>query len=130
MKPENVKTSLVVSNPIGKNMPINLICKECPFTIRGILFPIDFYVLSNCDFDLILGFDWLSKHQAWIDCYNRRLYLRGLGKESMLLIDKKLTTIFAAMTLQDDYDFGLPTIPVVSEFVDVFPEELPGLLPT
>ncbi|KAK9045727.1 hypothetical protein V6N11_051635 [Hibiscus sabdariffa] len=82
--------------PIGKNMPINLICK----------------------------------HQAWIDCYNRRLYLRGLGKESILLIDKKLTTIFAAMTLQDDYDFGLPTIPVVSGFVDVFPEELPGLPPT
>ncbi|KAK8616658.1 hypothetical protein V6N13_116628 [Hibiscus sabdariffa] len=34
------------------------------------------------------------------------------------------------MTLQDDYDFGLPSIPVVSEFVDVFPEELPGLTPT
>ncbi|KAL4369710.1 hypothetical protein GQ457_05G021670 [Hibiscus cannabinus] len=30
------------------------------------------------------------------------------------------------MNLQDDYDFGLPTIPVVSEFVNVFPMELPG----
>ncbi|KAK8694914.1 hypothetical protein V6N13_072458 [Hibiscus sabdariffa] len=129
MKPENVRTRLVVSNPIGKEMPINLICKECPVTIRGIPFPIDLYVLPNCEFDLILGMDWLSKHQAWIDCYNRRLYLRGLGKESILLIDKKLTTTFAAMSLQDDYEFGLPSIPVVSEFVDVFPEELPGLPP-
>ncbi|KAL4351797.1 hypothetical protein GQ457_06G011370 [Hibiscus cannabinus] len=33
------------------------------------------------------------------------------------------------MSLQDDYEFGLPSIPVVSEFVDVFPEELPGLPP-
>ncbi|KAK8586309.1 hypothetical protein V6N13_082120 [Hibiscus sabdariffa] len=130
MKPENVKTSLVVSNHIGKNMPINLICKECPVTIRGIPFPIDLYILPNCEFDLILGLDWLSKHQAWIDLCNRRLYLRSLGKESILLIDKKLTTIFAAMTLQDDYDFGLPTIPVVSKFVIVFLEELPGLPPT
>ncbi|KAK8512377.1 hypothetical protein V6N12_037377 [Hibiscus sabdariffa] len=129
MKPENVKTSLVVSNPIGKEMPINWICKECPVTIRGIPFPINLYVLPNCEFDLILGLDWLSKHQAWIDCYNRRLYLRGLGKESILLRDKKLTTMFAAMSLQDDYEFGLPSIPVVSEFVDVFPEELPGLPP-
>ncbi|KAL4368152.1 hypothetical protein GQ457_05G014810 [Hibiscus cannabinus] len=111
-------------------MPINLICKECPVTIRGIPFPIDLYVLPNCEFDLILGLDWLSKHQAWIDCYNRRLYLWGLGKESILLMDKKLTTIFAAMLLQDDYEFGLPSIPVVSEFVDVFPEELPGIYST
>ncbi|KAK8680625.1 hypothetical protein V6N13_109565 [Hibiscus sabdariffa] len=103
IKPENVKTSLVVSNPIGKNMPINLICKECPVTIRGIPFPIDLYVLPNCEIDLILGLDWMNK---------------------------KLTTIFAAMTLQDDYDFGLPSIPVVSEFVDVFLEELLGLPPT
>ncbi|KAK8681400.1 hypothetical protein V6N13_053804 [Hibiscus sabdariffa] len=130
LKPENVKTSLVVSNPIGKDMPINLICKECPVAIRGIPFPVDLYVLPNCEFDLILGLDWLSKHQAWIDCYNRRLYLRGLGKESILLIDKKLTTIFVAMSLQDDYEFGLPSILVVSEFVDVFPKELPGLPPT
>ncbi|KAK8610102.1 hypothetical protein V6N13_026646 [Hibiscus sabdariffa] len=41
MKPEIVKSSLVVSNPIGKNLPINLICKERPITTRGIPFPID-----------------------------------------------------------------------------------------
>ncbi|KAK8701435.1 hypothetical protein V6N13_019822 [Hibiscus sabdariffa] len=127
MKPENVKSNLVVSNPIGKNMPINLICKECPITIRGIPFPIDLYVLPNCEFDLILGLDWLSEHQAWIDCYNRRLYLRGLSKDSILLIDKKPTSIFVAMALQDEYDFGLSSMPMVSKFVDVFPKELPGL---
>ncbi|KAK9043210.1 hypothetical protein V6N11_071557 [Hibiscus sabdariffa] len=29
--------------------------------------------------------------------------------------------------IADEYDFGLPFMPVVSEFVDLFPEELPGL---
>ncbi|KAK8538781.1 hypothetical protein V6N12_034489 [Hibiscus sabdariffa] len=130
MKPEVVKMSIIVSNPIGKNLPINSICKESPITIMGIPFPIDLYVLSNCEFDLILGLDWLGEHQAWIDCYNRRLYLRGLGKESILLIDRKPTSIFAAMALQDEYDFGLPSMPVVSEFIDVFPEKLLGLPPT
>ncbi|KAK8597344.1 hypothetical protein V6N12_065814 [Hibiscus sabdariffa] len=127
MKHENVKSSLVISNPLGKNMPINSICKECPIATRGIPFPIDLYVLPNCEFDLILGLDWLSEHQAWIDCYNRRLYIWGLGKESILLIDKKPTSIFVAMALQDEYDFGLPSMLVVSEFIDVFTEELPGL---
>ncbi|KAL4280715.1 hypothetical protein GQ457_03G018770 [Hibiscus cannabinus] len=130
MKPEVVKTSLVVSNHIGKNLPINLICKENPITIRGIPFPIDLYILPNCEFDLILGLDWLGEHQAWIDCYNRRLYLRGLGNEFILLIDRKPTSIFAAMALQDEYEFGFPSMPVVYEFIDVFPEELPGLPPT
>ncbi|KAK8666119.1 hypothetical protein V6N13_006271 [Hibiscus sabdariffa] len=50
------------------------------------------------------------------------------GKESILFIDKKPTSIFAAMALQDEYDFGLPSMPVVSEFIDVFPEELPVFL--
>ncbi|KAK8595241.1 hypothetical protein V6N13_123121 [Hibiscus sabdariffa] len=31
------------------------------------------------------------------------------------------------MALQEEYDFGLPFMPVVSEFIDVFPEELPDL---
>ncbi|KAK8644553.1 hypothetical protein V6N13_123856 [Hibiscus sabdariffa] len=77
--------------------------------------------------DVIAGLDWLGEHQAWIDCYNRRLYLQGLGRESILLIDKKPTSIFAAMALQDEYEFGLPSMHVVSEFIDVFPEELLSL---
>ncbi|KAK8697859.1 hypothetical protein V6N13_113994 [Hibiscus sabdariffa] len=62
----------------------------------------------------------MGKHQAWIDCYNRRLYLRGLDKESIMLIDRKPTSIFAAMEIQDEYDFGLPSMPIVSKFINVF----------
>ncbi|KAK9031874.1 hypothetical protein V6N11_056160 [Hibiscus sabdariffa] len=84
-------------------------------------------LLLIMNLEVMLGLDWLGEHQAWIDCYNQRLYLRGLGKQSILLIDKKPTSIFAVMALQDEYDFGLPSMPVVSEFIDVFPEEVPGL---
>ncbi|KAL4388441.1 hypothetical protein GQ457_09G016770 [Hibiscus cannabinus] len=34
------------------------------------------------------------------------------------------------MALQDEYDFGLQSMLVVSEFIDVFPKELLGLTPT
>ncbi|KAL4291172.1 hypothetical protein GQ457_14G014520 [Hibiscus cannabinus] len=40
------------------------------------------------------------------------------------LVDSRSTHSF------DEYDFGLPSMPIVSEFIDVFPEELPGLPPT
>ncbi|KAL4272384.1 hypothetical protein GQ457_13G014530 [Hibiscus cannabinus] len=127
---ENATTSLLVSNPLGRTVPIKSIFNQCPIIIRGINFPINLYVISSCEFDVILGLDWLGRHEAWIDCQNRRLYLKGFGKESILLIDKKLTYIFALMTMQDKYDFGLSNIPVIYEYVDVFPEELPGLPPT
>ncbi|KAK8549178.1 hypothetical protein V6N13_063574 [Hibiscus sabdariffa] len=32
--------------------------------------------------------------------------------------------------IADEYDFGLPNIPVISEYMDFFPKELPGLPPT
>ncbi|KAK9033559.1 hypothetical protein V6N11_049746 [Hibiscus sabdariffa] len=51
-----------------------------------------------------------------------------VGKmKNLLMLSQKPTSIFATMALQDEYDFGLPSIPVVSEFIDVFPEELPEL---
>ncbi|KAK8662625.1 hypothetical protein V6N13_024516 [Hibiscus sabdariffa] len=65
---------------------------------------------------------------------NPRMLLQAISprfkKWSILLIDRKPTSIFAAMALQDEYDFGLPSMHVVSEFIDVFPEKLPGLPPT
>ncbi|GMI84444.1 hypothetical protein HRI_002113700 [Hibiscus trionum] len=129
LEPENVKTSLIVSNPLGGTSNINLICRNCSLHISNLPFLIDLYILPSCEFDLILGLDWLSKHEAWVDCQNKRLYLQGLGKESILLIDKKPTSIFASMVLRDQIEFGMSEMPVVSEFIDVFPEELPGLPP-
>ena len=72
-------------------------CQKCPLYIQGVPFEVSLFVLPNCEFDLILGMDWLSKHEAWIDCQERRLYLRGLGKESILLMDQRPTSIFARM---------------------------------
>ncbi|KAK8628792.1 hypothetical protein V6N13_009375 [Hibiscus sabdariffa] len=59
-------------------------------------------------------------------------HVRGREDEESpdVIADRKPTSIFVAMALQDEYDFGLPSMPVVSEFIDVFPEEIPGLPPT
>ena len=129
LKPEKVQTGLVVSNPIGGTTRINKLCRKCSLFIQEVSFEIDLFILPNCEFDLILGLDWLSKHEAWLDCQEKRLYLRGLGKESILLVDQRPTSVFARMLLQDKEDFGAQDTPIVAEFQDVFPEELPGLPP-
>ena len=129
LRPLKVRTGLVVSNPIGGTTRIDMVCQRCPLSIQGVPFEVDLYVLPSCDFDVILGLDWLSKHEAWIDCHDKRLYLRGLGKESILLMDKKRVSIFAKMSLQADEEYGVQETRIISEFSDVFPEDLPGLPP-
>ncbi|KAL4341255.1 hypothetical protein GQ457_08G033120 [Hibiscus cannabinus] len=83
-------TSLVtITNPLGDSVTINVICKNCPLVIQGIPFPADLMALPFQEFDLIFGLDWLGKHQAWVDCSKKRLYLRGIGEESIVLMDTK-----------------------------------------
>ncbi|KAL8115621.1 hypothetical protein AgCh_022211 [Apium graveolens] len=66
------------------------------------------------EFDVILGMDWLSNNGAQIDCEQKRE-----GNEAYL-------------TYVVDTKKGVPNIqdiPIVNEFKDVFPENLPGLPP-
>ena len=39
-------------------------------------FPVDLIALPFHEFDLILGMDWLSKHQAIVDCDKKTVLLK------------------------------------------------------
>ncbi|KAL4351392.1 hypothetical protein GQ457_06G014320 [Hibiscus cannabinus] len=89
LRVEPTTSSVTVTNPLGDSLTINAICKNCPLVIQGIPFLADLMALPFHEFDLILGLDWLGQHQAWVDCSKRRLYLRGIGEESIVLMDTK-----------------------------------------
>ncbi|GKF77722.1 hypothetical protein Tco_0230192 [Tanacetum coccineum] len=67
-------------------------------------------------FDAIIGMDWLAKYQAIIVCAEKIvLFLANVNtKETEDMSEKK----------------RLEDVPIVQDFLDVFPEDLPGLLPT
>ena len=117
--------------------------------IGGQEFLADLILLDIHDFDVILGMDWQSRHHAIVDCYRKevRFYrprqtevvFYGLRKT---LTNSIMTAMKANKMLRKSYqrylayaielrDSGsrLEDIPVVREFSDVFPEELPGILP-
>ncbi|OMP01489.1 Retrotransposon gag protein [Corchorus capsularis] len=73
--------------------------------------------IGDYDFDVILGMDWLSMHGAQIDCQTKTLTLK---KPDYPVIE------FQDLSLPSE---DCSNIPVVNEFFDVFPEELPGLPP-
>ncbi|GJR81126.1 putative nucleotidyltransferase, ribonuclease H [Tanacetum coccineum] len=79
--------------------------------------------LDMCEFDIILGIDWLAAHRAMIDCHSRRVIFGDIHAPEFIyhgsLPGKSMKIISALKAHQ----------PIVSEFQDVFPEELPGIPP-
>ena len=96
-------------------------------------------------FDVILGMDWLSAYQAFIDCFQRRVAFLAPSGETCLFVGDRLSFPTSSLHLlhgrrgYDDYfanllvDEGRVThgeFPlIVCEFVNVFPEDLPSLPP-
>jgi hypothetical protein len=76
--------------------------------------------------------DWLSKHNVLIDCAKKSVKLTTLeGKEIEFVAQPVVTVEGVANHVkvnQLDASQG-SEVPVVNEFPDVFPEELPGMPP-
>jgi hypothetical protein len=88
--------------------------------------------LESKGIDVILGMDWLSKHKVLIDCAKKSVKLTTpYGKELEFVTEPVVTTKGVANHVkvnQLDASQGFE-VPVVNEFLDVFPEELPSMPP-
>ncbi|GJV45857.1 putative reverse transcriptase domain-containing protein [Tanacetum coccineum] len=87
-------------------------------------FDIDLMPVEHGSFDVIIGMDWLAKYHIMIICNEKVIRIR-YGDEVLIIRG-------------DDYDNGkcpedkseekrLEDMPIVREFLEVFPEYLPGL---
>jgi hypothetical protein len=88
--------------------------------------------LESKEIDIILGMDWLGKHKVLIDCARKSVKLTTPdGKELEFIAEPVVTAKGIANRVklnQLDASQGSEE-PVVNEFPDVFPEELPGMPP-
>ena len=55
-------------NPIGKNVLVDKVCKNCPLIFRDNYFSANLMLLPFDEFDIILGIDWLTLHDAIVNC--------------------------------------------------------------
>ncbi|GJX54653.1 putative reverse transcriptase domain-containing protein [Tanacetum coccineum] len=86
----------------GKIIRINTIIRGCTLNFLNHPFNINLMLVELGSFDIIISMDWLSKYHAIIDC-----------AEKIVLGEKRLEDV-----------------PIVRDFPEVFPEDLPGLPPT
>ncbi|GKF36402.1 hypothetical protein Tco_0113160 [Tanacetum coccineum] len=69
-------------------------------------------------FDIVIGMDWLSKYHAKILCGEKVVHI-PINDETLII----------RVTEKKSEEKRLEDIPVVKEFLDVFPKDLPGLPP-
>jgi hypothetical protein len=88
--------------------------------------------LESKGIDVILGMDWLSKHKVLIDYAKKFVKLTTPeGKEMEFVTEPVVTSKGVANRAKvNQLDASqVSEVPVVNEFPDVFPEELPGMPP-
>jgi hypothetical protein len=76
--------------------------------------------------------DWLSKHNEMIDCAKKAVRLKHSNGEELEYVAENLVTdkVASNRIVLNYLDAALTLdIRTISEFSDVFPEELPGMPP-
>jgi hypothetical protein len=124
-----LKCQMIVSSPEG-DMPARQVCPKVNLQISGVDFVANLIVLELKGIGIILGMEWLSKHKALINCAKKSIKLTTPeGKELEVVTEPVVTAkgvANCANVNQLDLSQGF-VVPVVNEFRDVFPEELPGM---
>ena len=83
------KYDILVTNLLGHSVIVNRVYRDCPIKIREYEFLGDLIELSFKEFDVILGMDWLFRHQAIVDCRTKRVTLRTPNEDEVTFICEK-----------------------------------------
>ncbi|GJR97872.1 putative reverse transcriptase domain-containing protein [Tanacetum coccineum] len=111
--PSNLDVSYAVELADGRISKTNVILRGCTLGLLGHPFNIDLMPVELGSFNVIIGMDWLAKYHAMIVC------------------DEKIVRIpYGDETDDKSEEKRLEEVPIVRDFLEVFPEDLPGLPPT
>ncbi|CAN6463009.1 unnamed protein product [Victoria cruziana] len=141
--------ALRITSPLGvKQIDVEYIVVDRLY-IEDRSFPAILILLDMVEFDIILGMDWLVRHGVMVDCQRRRLIVEPESEtqrvfktqasesdaahfgflrasDTVRRADPVFVVTWAA---EGTVKLRVEQIPVVQEYLDVFPEELPGLPP-
>jgi hypothetical protein len=126
-----LKNQMIVSSP-GGDMHARHVCSKVSILIRGVEFLANLIVLESKGIDVILGMDWLSKHNGLIYCAKKAVRLTPSSGKELEYVEENLVTNKATSnrTVLNHLDVASTLdIRTVFEYPDVFQEELPGMPP-
>ncbi|GJX75391.1 reverse transcriptase domain-containing protein, partial [Tanacetum coccineum] len=104
----------------GNLVGTNTVIQGCTLIFLNQPFKINLMPIKIGSFDIVIGMDWLSKYHARIICDEKVVHIP---------IDGETLIIQAQVMEKKSDEKRLEDIPVVREFLDVFPKDLTGLPP-
>ncbi|XP_070054051.1 uncharacterized protein [Nicotiana tomentosiformis] len=146
---ESLVTPIYVSTPVGNSVIVDRIYRSCVVTICGYETRAHVLLLDMTDFGVILGMDWLSPYHSILNCHAKTVTLampelpRLEWKGSSVSTSGRVISFLKARHMVEkgclaylDYVWDttaespmIDSAPVVWEFADVFPSDLPGMPP-
>nr|GEU34804.1 reverse transcriptase domain-containing protein [Tanacetum cinerariifolium] len=106
----------------GRVASTNTVLKGCTLNLVNHIFEIDMMPIELGMFDVIIGMDWLVKHDAVIIC-GKKVVRIPYGNEMLIVeSDKGLSRLKVISSIKAH-------VPVIRDFPEVFPKELLGLPP-
>lgn len=147
--PTALDTKYTVELANGKLIEADCIIRNCSLNLASEIFPINLIPVKIGSFDVIIGMDWLSKNRAEIVCYDKIVRIPLSSGATLIIQGEKSGTrlnIISCMKTQKYLRKGyqaiiahvveekleerqLEDVPIVRDFPEVFPEDLPGLPP-
>ena len=149
LEDRRTETNYRIKLPIDCVIEFSISCKLVPITIGGTTSPVDLIQFDLSDFDIIMGMNWLHSYRARNDCEDLKLILKDEKGREVFFYEQREGKSYPLISAVKQSKLLCPgcigywcyaidtqakeekarNIPVVCEFEDVFPEELPGLPP-
>jgi len=121
-----MKNSMIVSSPRAE-MQATLRCPLVNTTLRRLEFTVSPMVLKTSRIDVILGMEWLKQRKAVIQCDSKTVQLMTpSGQQIEVEVSMSAKQYYTVNQLKGT---SIEDIRIVNEYLDVFPEELPGMPP-
>ncbi|GJT64312.1 putative reverse transcriptase domain-containing protein [Tanacetum coccineum] len=121
--PVKINTSYEVELADGRVVSTNTALKGCTLNLVNYLFEIDLMLIELGMFGVIIGMDCLVKHDAVIVCGEKVVRIPYGNKMLTIESDKDVTK----KKLKEKQ---LEDVPVIRDFPEMFPDDLPRLPPS
>jgi hypothetical protein len=118
------KRSYIISTPRGK-IDSNQLIRYVPIQLGSMVIKTNLVLLPLEGMDIILGMDWMTKHKVLLDITSQVIEINSPydGATTLYLPQQEYfhSCVYATT------DIKLEDIPIVCEYPDVFPDDLPGM---
>nr|GEX79801.1 putative reverse transcriptase domain-containing protein [Tanacetum cinerariifolium] len=144
--PVKINASYKVEFTDGRVVSTNTVLKGCTLNLVNHLFEIDLMPIELGTFDVIIGIDWLVKHDAVIVCGEKVVRIPYGNKTLIVESDKGMSRLkviscikdhkyiergchlfLAHVTEKKPKEKRLEDVPIIHEFSEVFPDDFLGL---